>query len=118
MIQEVAGRDALPIIPGSEPAKIADSNAQQSNGGATSAAPNTMPVDRRSLEHAVGKVRDAFQHVDSNLKIEIDPDLHQVVVKIMNAQTGEVIRQIPAQEMLDIAKRLDGVQGLLFTKRT
>jgi len=39
------------------------------------------------------------------------------VVKLIDVKTKEVIRQIPAQEMLVIAKRLDELQGLLIKER-
>jgi flagellar protein FlaG len=57
-------------------------------------------------------------HVDSSLKIEIDPDTDRVVVKVLNDQNGEIIRQIPSQEMVELAKRLDAMQGIFLTKRT
>jgi flagellar protein FlaG len=52
------------------------------------------------------------------LKIEIDGDTDRIVVKVLDDKSGEVIRQIPSQEMIEIAKRLDAMQGIFVTKRT
>ncbi len=72
------------------------------------------PTHRGALEQAVGKVREALQQSGSQLRIEVDQDLHRVVVKILHGDSGEVIRQIPPQEVIDLAKNLANHKGLLF----
>ena len=72
------------------------------------------PTDRVALEHAVSKVKEALQESNSQLQIEVDPDLERVVVKILKGDSGEVIRQIPPKEVIDLAKNLSGVKGVLF----
>ncbi|HRI37152.1 MAG TPA: flagellar protein FlaG [Nitrospira sp.] len=72
------------------------------------------PTDRVALEQAVSKVKEAFQQSGSQLQIEVDPDLERVIVKILNGDSGEVIRQIPPKEVIDLAKNLSGAKGLLF----
>jgi flagellar protein FlaG len=74
----------------------------------------TSPTDRSALEQAVGKVRETLQQSGSRLQIEVDPDLKRVVVKVLNGDSGEVIRQIPPQEVIDLAKNLSGLKGSLF----
>jgi flagellar protein FlaG len=58
-----------------------------------------------------------FQTAEPRLQIEIDPDLDRVVVKIIKGETNEVIRQIPPQELLDLAKRLTPPKGVLLTEQ-
>ncbi|MDH5741594.1 MAG: flagellar protein FlaG [Nitrospira sp.] len=72
------------------------------------------PTHRVALEQAVGKVREALQQSGSQLQIEVDQDLHRVIVKIVKGDSGEVIRQIPPQEVIDLAKDLANHKGLLF----
>jgi len=72
------------------------------------------PTDRVALEHAVSKVKEALQESNSQLQIEVDPDLERVVVKILKGDSGEVIRQIPPKEVIDLAKNLSGLKGVLF----
>ena len=72
------------------------------------------PTDRVALEQAVSKVKEAFQQSGSQLQIEVDPDLERVIVKILKGDSGEVIRQIPPKEVIDIAKNLAGTKGVLF----
>jgi len=74
----------------------------------------TSPTDRVALEQAVSKVKEALQQSGSQLQIEVDPDLERVIVKILKGDSGEVIRQIPPKEVIDLAKNLSGAKGVLF----
>ena len=58
-------------------------------------------------------MQELFKLTRSELKISIDDDLGVQVVKIMDTSTDQVIRQIPSEEMLELAKSLDKVLGLL-----
>ncbi len=72
------------------------------------------PTDRIALEQALSKVKEALHQSDSKFQIEVDPDLQRVVVKILKGDSGEVIRQIPPKEVIDLAKSLSGSKGVLF----
>ena len=72
---------------------------------------------KEKLEQAAARVTDVLRGTTSRLQIDIDPDLHKVVIKILNGESGEIIRQIPAQELLDLAKHLDEPKGLLVRER-
>lgn len=106
-----------------------DLPAAANNKSQTSVQPRATPVvehqqgadfsfasstDRVALEQAVSKVKEAFQQSGSQLQIEVDPDLERVIVKILKGDSGEVIRQIPPKEVIDLAKNLAGTKGVLF----
>ena len=50
----------------------------------------------------------------SMVEFSLDADSGRVVVKIIDRATQEVVRQIPMEEMLALAKALDKFQGLLL----
>jgi flagellar protein FlaG len=80
--------------------------------------PTLAPVPtREKVEQAAARVKDVLRGTTSRLEIEVDSDLHKVVIKILNGESGEIIRQIPAQELLDLAKYLDEPKGFLLQKR-
>ena len=75
-------------------------------------------VDQKeALQAATQKANQAILGLGSDLRFSIDEDTGIHVVKFVDDKTKEVIRQIPAQEMLDIAKRLDELKGLLIKER-
>jgi flagellar protein FlaG len=47
----------------------------------------------------------------------VDKDTGKTVIKIVDSQTNQVIRQIPSEELLAIARNLDRVEGLLLKQR-
>jgi flagellar protein FlaG len=118
MIDDVVGRDAIPapLVGGTHNAHREAQDQAVEPTAKVIGGPSE--VDHKTLEAAAMKIRDSVWQVDSNLRIEIDSDTHRVVIKVFNDQSGEMIRQIPAQEMLEIAKQLEAMQGLLLTKRT
>lgn len=76
------------------------------------------PADQKdALQAATQKANQAILGLGSDLRFSIDEDTGIHIVKFVDDKTKEVIRQIPAQEMLDIAKRLDELKGLLIKER-
>jgi flagellar protein FlaG len=71
-------------------------------------------VNKKELDQALARVREVFQKADSRVEFSVDPDLGRVIVKIMDGESGTVIRQIPQQEVLDLAKSLETPTGLLL----
>lgn len=76
-----------------------------------------QPVDTKQLEAAVKQVQDVTHTLANELRFNIDKDTDKTVVKIVDSATGELIRQIPSEEMLAIAKALDQIQGLLIKQK-
>lgn len=72
---------------------------------------------REQLEAATESVRTFVQPINSNLEFSVDDDTGQLVVRIIDRTTKEVIRQMPSAEMLSIAKALDSIKGL-FVKQS
>lgn len=72
---------------------------------------------RDALLHAVNELRTAIAPVEQNLLFSIDEDTERTVVKVVDATTDEVIRQIPSEEVLAITKALDKLQGVLIQQK-
>lgn len=77
-----------------------------------SAQPSTAEV-----ESAVKKVQNFVSAKAADIQFSIDEDIGVTVVKVIDRGTKDVIRQIPSEEMLEIAKALDKLQGLLVKQQ-
>ncbi len=75
-------------------------------------APSTDQVNE-----AVKQLNNAMKTMSQGLEFSVDQDAHKVVVKVVDQQTKEVLRQVPSEEALEIAKALDRVQGLLIRQK-
>lgn len=58
------------------------------------------------LQKAVADLRDAVEPLARDLQFSVDKDTGRTVVKIIDSSTDKVIRQIPSEEALAIAKDL------------
>ena len=82
-------------------------HADQQQATATAkAAENAPPVDPRELEEAVSKLNEHAQSLQRSLEFGIDEDSGRSVITVVDSETREVIRQIPSEITLAIARRL------------
>ena len=65
-----------------------------------------VAVTKAELDTAVENANDTGQLLKRKLNFSIDNATERVVVKIVDEETGEIVRQIPPQEMLRIAAHL------------
>lgn len=63
-------------------------------------------AQREQLDDAVSQLNDFVQNVQRDLQFEVDNDLGQTIVKVVDQKTQEVIRQIPDELALRLAKNL------------
>lgn len=89
-------------------AAVQTSPAAQAQDGARDAP------DRRELQDSVNRVNEAVKVFNSSVRFSIDEETQQRVVRVVDLETDEVIRQIPSEEVLAIAKVFDKLQGLLI----
>lgn len=61
---------------------------------------------REDLDDAVSQLNDFVQSVQRDLQFEVDNELGQTIVKVVDQQTREVIRQIPDEVALRLAEKL------------
>lgn len=69
------------------------------------------------VKKAVEDINKSLQSLSQGLEFSIDTDTKQTVVKVIDHQTKEVIRQMPSVEALQIAKSLDQVLGKLLSEK-
>ena len=80
---------ALPFV---APAEVA---APQATAGAATKA---------QLDQAVAELNSHFSAARTDLKFSVEKDLGVIVVAVVDAQDGKVLRQIPSEEAIRIAR--------------
>lgn len=83
-----------------------------------------LPLDQaeerasvQQVESAVSKISDFVQNFQRDLQFSVDKDSDRLVVKVVDSETQEVIRQIPSEEMLRIARSLDSSESLILREQ-
>ncbi|HWT71660.1 MAG TPA: flagellar protein FlaG [Oxalicibacterium sp.] len=79
--------------------------------------PTDAVTTASQLATALQSINKALQDLSPNLEFTVDPDSNRTVVKVLDQQTKEVIRQMPSAEALEISKALDKLQGLLVRQK-
>jgi flagellar protein FlaG len=81
------------------------------------------PKDSRSQHEFQGMIHDLHDAISENLGIDnfklnfsVDSETKTVVVQVLDSDTGKVIREIPAKEILAMAKEIDKLKGILFNE--
>ncbi len=71
------------------------------------------------LQSVVDNINQTMRQTNSNVEFIIDKDTKRTIIKVVEAKTGDVIRQYPSEELLSIARAIDRMQqqGLLITQK-
>ena len=85
---------------------------------------SVVGVSTEYIEAAALKLAEILQTNERQVSFSVDEDSNKQVVKVTDVVTGEVIRQIPSEEVLKLSERLQDLQldeatvvGLLFNKQ-
>lgn len=104
-----------PVIPVSQAAAIQQPVSTPTATGAVQKVDPAPSLDQ--VKKAVEDINKSLQSLSQGLEFSIDTDTKQTVVKVIDHQTKEVIRQMPSVEALQIAKSLDQVLGKLLSEK-
>lgn len=66
---------------------------------------------------AADRINEFIESFTRDLKFTVDKDSERVVLKVVDRKSGDVIRQIPSEEALKIAKALDELKGLIIKEK-
>ncbi len=86
--------------------------------------PQTVPkkqeqkneLNEKELKETIEELNKHFQIFNTRLSFSFDEENNIGVIKIQDRNSGEVIKQIPPQEMLDSLAKISDIVGLLVDK--
>ncbi|MCQ4252760.1 flagellar protein FlaG [Pseudomonas stutzeri] len=79
--------------------------------------PITDPIkgeEQESTADLVEKLRAQMQEIQRDLSFSVDDSTGDVVVRVIDGESGKIVRQIPSEEILRLTERLDEMRSLLF----
>jgi len=107
-----------PVLPPAPASTKGAAEVQEKNSGkvlpsATENA-NAQPASKEpvkaenaeKLESAVASINDYVQSIQRDLQFSVDEDLNETVIKVVDRDSGELIRQIPEEVFLELARKL------------
>ncbi|GLQ75204.1 flagellar biosynthesis protein FlaG [Vibrio sp. vnigr-6D03] len=87
------------------------------NDSAQSFAEERTKINADELEKRIDEVNDFISSLNKGLSFKFDDESGRRVVTVFDADTGDIIKQIPSEEMLEILRRLAAnSSGLIVEK--
>jgi flagellar protein FlaG len=79
-------------------------------------APQTPPppLTNDGIKQVAQQIDDFLKASSSNLQVSVDSESEELIVRVVDTETQEVIRQIPSKEMLAMSQAIDQMSGLLL----
>ncbi|WP_082865738.1 flagellar protein FlaG [Paenibacillus crassostreae] len=87
-----------PVASSSEPAKVSVSLSGE---------------NEKQIVQQLEKVIEAVQGPEKSFEISVHKDTNAIMVKVFNKQTGDLIREIPSEKILDVAANMMKLNGLI-----
>ncbi|HQG31882.1 MAG TPA: flagellar protein FlaG [Deltaproteobacteria bacterium] len=69
------------------------------------------------IQQDIEKVNGQLKSMNRSIRFIIDDQSNDIVVKVVDENTGEVIMEIPPEEVLNLRERLREMSGLLVEKQ-
>ena len=80
----------------------------------TDVAPKTSEQPSAEQTQALAaELNKALEQVDGNYSVSVDDDTGMVVVRITDTETGDIVKQVPPQQVLDANVSVEKIVGLL-----
>ncbi|KAA8997980.1 flagellar protein FlaG [Paenibacillus spiritus] len=76
-----------------------------------------VPIGEEQLIKAIDKAVKALEGPSTTLEISIHEKTHELMVKVLNKDTGELIREVPPEKTLDLVAKMMEIAGILIDER-
>ncbi|WP_198263989.1 flagellar protein FlaG [sulfur-oxidizing endosymbiont of Gigantopelta aegis] len=68
-------------------------------------------VREEELDKTITQLNNALQNVQRNLEFSVDKDVGKIIINVKDKETDEVLRQIPSEEILQLARNLQNISA-------
>jgi len=75
-------------------------------------------ISAEDIKKIASTMDSLIKKLNTELKLEVDEETNKVIVKIIDGENQEVVRQIPSEEFVELSKRMKEAVGMLFDKKT
>ena len=72
---------------------------------------------KQSLQDAVRILNEQVSSKSQGLGFSYDSSIKSAVITVRNTETGQVVRQIPGEDVLRMAHNLDQLKGILYNEK-
>jgi len=115
---------AAPVAPQPAATAVTPPAPSSDSSGAGNATAGRSPAQdpaaqdaSQGLDKALQEINHSMDAWSTSLHFEVDPEAQRLVVSVLDAKTGEVLRTIPSEAVIRVAKMIVNLQGQAVTTR-
>ncbi|AXV34900.1 flagellar protein FlaG [Aeromonas hydrophila] len=102
-----SGQSAAQVLSGTtEEQRVTAQDVKKQQEGQPGEKNTKQDVPQADIENEVQKLQEFSKLQGWTVNFSVEKDLDQVVIKVVDAETKSMIRQIPSEELLAISKRI------------
>lgn len=119
-MSDIQGINGLPsaAAPAAGPGKADAVPAPKVTAVPTPVAPKIDPQQlRQQIQEAVKQLNQQMQRTNTALGFSYDEAVSRSVVTVRNSESGEVVRKIPTDAVLNVAHSIESLKGVLYNKK-
>lgn len=117
----VSGTDAVitPFKAGNEqqPAPAASKKTTQESTRQNRGNDPGYAINEKVVSEAVGRLNKALEGSSRRFEYSVHKGTNEIMIKVIDDSTKEVIREIPSEKILDMIARMMEMAGLLVDER-
>ena len=119
MEAEQADKPVIQPVPESSDAVMVNLNDQALHGGNTGKEELEEEASREEIEEAVKEIQERFETMGSHFKFGLyrHQEASIIVARLQDQQSGDLIKQFPSDEVLELREKLEDLIGILFDKK-
>ena len=76
----------------------------------------TLAEKQLNLQQAVKEINLELESMQSEIGFSVDFETNKDVVTVTRKDSGEIVRQIPSETVLNVAHNIEKLKGILFDK--
>lgn len=74
-----------------------------------------QPKIEAIVENTAERLNEVAQSIQRELQFSVDKESGDTIIRVLDTETMEVIRQIPSEEVMALRENIESMKGILFS---
>jgi len=92
-------------------------NTQAKENKASASQKDKQQMSTEEVKEVVESFQEMSETIQTKLSFSVDEENNEIVVKIFDKESEELIRQFPSDEMLSLQDKMSDLAGFLFDQK-
>ena len=75
-----------------------------------------VKLSAKQVQQSLEEINKVMAGLSISVQFKIDPDYKELIINVVDEDTGKLIRQIPTEQVVKMSKAMDNLKGLLFAQ--